>query len=932
MAELVSPGVSISVSDESFYASAGAGTVPLIIIATAQDKTGPDGTSTAAFTSKANAGKLQLMTSQRELLQQFGNPSFYKSGSTQLNGYDLNEYGLLAAHSFLGLANRAYVLRADIDLSQLEASSTAPTGVIADGSYWLDTTASTFGLREWSGTAWVKKDVSVVDATSINSGTGGPSQAFGQNGDYAVVANTAAGGTATDLKYYEKYSNDWYQIGSTSWASATSGDFQFASHLAVPALRADGVSALSTGDIFIQTTTPNTGASLSTKLYSASTKAFSGVTTTLYANTDAALTAVGTANVKVGDLIGVTSPAGNSEAEIELKRHNGNTSVVATGTAFTGGVLDVSGNSSFDIVYNGTTVVVTLAGTISTTPATSTPEDAVYDINAALGAASISEVLASIGSDNNVILTSSTGRDIVLQSNHADFGPSSVGFGSQAVTASKTYSNYAALSYVASKTTMTGTLADGTYWYNATVAKANVDLLEHNGTTWVTFTKDVSVTATAPTTQSDGTALVAGDAWLDSDDTENFPKFYKWSGSAWVAVDGSDQHTADGIVFADFRQSASGSLDADAPAATAYPSGIWGYNKRASAGNVKEYKLNYTPSGTNIGNVWVDASGNKQDGNMFGLRKAVHNLVKTKMQAAVVSNDDIRSEINAFNVIAAPGFPEMLDEMVALSTDRRNTAFVVADTPFRLKADATSTKNWATNANNASENGEDGLISSSPYAAVYYPSALTTNLDGTNVVVPPSHVALRTLAFNDQVAYPWFAPAGFQRGLVQNATSVGFVDPTTGEYTAVTLNEGQRDTLYNNKINPIAQFPGRGLAVFGQKTLNPTASALDRINVARLIVYIRERLDDIVKPFLFEPNDAITRQNAKHVVDGLLSNLVMQRGLFDFVTVCDNSNNTAARIDRNELYIDIAIQPVKAVEFIYIPIRIQNTLGTSGSS
>lgn len=928
MAELVSPGVSISVSDESFYAAAGAGTVPLIIIATAQDKTGPDGTSTAAFTTKANAGKLQLMTSQRELLQQFGNPSFYKSGSTQLNGYDLNEYGLLAAHSFLGLANRAYVLRADIDLSQLAASSSAPTGVIADGSYWLDTTVSTFGLREWSGTAWTKKDVSVVDATSINSGTGGPSQAFGQNGDYAVVANTAAGGTASQVKYYEKYSNDWYQVGTTSWASATSGDFQFATHLSVPSLRSDNTTALSTGDIFIQTSTPNTGASLGTKLYSSSTKAFSAVATTIYANTDSALTTVGTANVKVGDLIAIH---GGTEAEYSLKRHNGNTSLVATGSSFGSGV-DTSGNSSVDIVYNGTTVTVTFAGTISGNATNSTAEDAVYDINAALGAGSVTELVASIGDNTNVVLTSSKGRDVKIVSKHSDFGPSTVGFGTAAVTVDKTYSNYADLSYVASKTTMTGTLAEGTFWYNATVAKANVDLLEHNGTTWVTFTKDVNVAASAPTTQSDGTALVAGDAWLDSDDTENFPYFYKWSGTAWVAVDGSDQHTADGIVFADFRQSASSSLDADAPAATAYPSGIWGYNKRASAGNVKEYKINYTPSGTNIGNVWVDASGNKVDGNMYGLRKAVHNVVKTKMQAAIVSNDDIRSEVNAYNIIAAPGFPEMLDEMVSLSTDRRNTAFVVADTPFRLKADATSTKNWATNANNASENGEDGLVSSSPYAAVYYPSALTTNLDGTNVVVPSSHVALRTLAFNDQVAFPWFAPAGFQRGLVQNATSVGFVDPATGEYVPVTLNEGQRDTLYNNKVNPIAQFPGRGLAVFGQKTLNPNASALDRINVARLVVYIRERLDDIVKPFLFEPNDAITRVNAKDVVDSLLGNLVIQRGLFDFVTVCDATNNTAARIDRNELYIDIAIQPVKAVEFIYIPIRIQNTLGTSGSS
>jgi hypothetical protein len=318
---------------------------------------------------------------------------------------------------------------------------------------------------------------------------------------------------------------------------------------------------------------------------------------------------------------------------------------------------------------------------------------------------------------------------------------------------------------------------------------------------------------------------------------------------------------------------------------------------------------------------------NKNDGSMYGLRKATHNLVKSKMQGAITANDDIRAETNSFNIIAAPGFPEMLDEMIALSADRRNTAFVVGDTPFRLKADATSLTNWATNANNASENGEDGLVSSSPYAAVYYPSGQSTNLDGTNVVVPSSHIALRTLAFNDQVAFPWFAPAGFQRGLVSNATSVGYVDPTSGEFTPVTLNEGQRDTLYQNKVNPIAQFPGRGLSVFGQKTLNPSASALDRINVARLVTYLRERLDDMVKPFIFEPNDEVTRANAKSTVDGFLEQLIIQRGLFDYITVCDGTNNTPARIDRNELYIDIAIQPVKAVEFIYIPIRIQNTLG-----
>jgi phage tail sheath protein FI len=190
-------------------------------------------------------------------------------------------------------------------------------------------------------------------------------------------------------------------------------------------------------------------------------------------------------------------------------------------------------------------------------------------------------------------------------------------------------------------------------------------------------------------------------------------------------------------------------------------------------------------------------------------------------------------------------------------------------------------------------------------------------------------MALRTFAYNDQVAFPWFAPAGFQRGLVSNATSVGYLDSAEGEYVPVSLNEGQRDGLYLNKVNPIASFPGRGISVFGQKTLNPSASALDRVNVSRLVIYLREQLDDAVKPFLFEPNDSVTRNNAKAVVDRLLSGLVTQRGLFDYVTVCDGSNNTPARVDRNELHIDIAIQPVKAVEFIYIPIRIQNTLGST---
>ena len=193
-----------------------------------------------------------------------------------------------------------------------------------------------------------------------------------------------------------------------------------------------------------------------------------------------------------------------------------------------------------------------------------------------------------------------------------------------------------------------------------------------------------------------------------------------------------------------------------------------------------------------------------------------------------------------------------------------------------------------------------------------------------SVVVPPTHIALRTLAFNDQVAFPWFAPAGYTRGLVDNSTSVGYVTGE-GEFQAVSLSEGQRDTLYANKVNPIAFIPNRGLVVFGQKTLHSTASALDRVNVARLICYLRYQFDQLAKPFLFELNDRMTRDQVTDTFERFLADLTAKRALYDFLVVCDESNNTATRIDANQMWIDVAIQPAKAAEFIYIPIRIKNT-------
>ncbi|MGY8866972.1 MAG: phage tail sheath C-terminal domain-containing protein [Methylophagaceae bacterium] len=208
---------------------------------------------------------------------------------------------------------------------------------------------------------------------------------------------------------------------------------------------------------------------------------------------------------------------------------------------------------------------------------------------------------------------------------------------------------------------------------------------------------------------------------------------------------------------------------------------------------------------------------------------------------------------------------------------------------------------------------------------LFYPSGISTDLDGNSIMVPASHMILRTLIRSDDASYPWFAPAGVRRGIVDNATGIGYLDKTTSEFVATGVRESLRDTLYSNSINPISFFPGNGILNYGNKTRTATASALDRINVARLVAYIRERLAVITKPFVFEPNDKLTRDEVKQVVEQLMNDLVAKRGLYDYLVVCDESNNTSDRIDRNELYIDIAVEPVKAVEYIYIPVRIQNT-------
>jgi hypothetical protein len=415
---------------------------------------------------------------------------------------------------------------------------------------------------------------------------------------------------------------------------------------------------------------------------------------------------------------------------------------------------------------------------------------------------------------------------------------------------------------------------------------------------------------------------------------ENYPRIFVYNGDSWVERDVTDQHTPNGVVFADLTATArdtsndggASAIDENAPDPEFFPEGILLWNSIVSTGNVKRYD-------SSMG-VWSTYSGNYDSGPRAGapymLRKAQRRAVVKAMQAAVNSNTKIREETVYFTLIAAPGYPELLDEMTELNVDRKETGFVIVDTPLRLAPGAQNLIDWASGVN-AGVNGEDGIISAPSTAAAYYPSAITSDLSGNDIVVPASHVVLRTYAYNDQVSYPWFAPAGLTRGVVTNAANVGYVN-SEGEFVSVALTGGQRDTLYANRLNPISNFPGQGLYVFGQKTLQSHASALDRVNVSRLLAYLRERFDPLARPFIFEPNDQITRTNAKSVFDAFLSDMISKRAIYDFIVVCDETNNTPGRIDANELWIDVAIEPTKAAEFIYIPIRVVNTGALAASN
>ena len=262
-----------------------------------------------------------------------------------------------------------------------------------------------------------------------------------------------------------------------------------------------------------------------------------------------------------------------------------------------------------------------------------------------------------------------------------------------------------------------------------------------------------------------------------------------------------------------------------------------------------------------------------------------------------------------FNIISAPGLiydfgthKTQLDSIISLA-ETRGDCIAVLD----LEQYGATVSNLTTVA---------ATVNTS-YAAAYWPWLQTQSATGKNVWIPASTVIPGVYAFTDSAAAPWFAPAGLTRG--------GIGDVIQAERK---LTRTQRDTLYNANVNPIATFPGAGISVFGQKTLQKKKSALDRVNVRRLLINLKKFVNDVSRTLVFEQNTNVTRNNFLSQVNPFLESVVQRQGLFAFRVVMDDTNNTADTIDRNQLIGQIFIQPAKTVEFIVLDFTIEPTGAT----
>jgi phage tail sheath protein FI len=332
------------------------------------------------------------------------------------------------------------------------------------------------------------------------------------------------------------------------------------------------------------------------------------------------------------------------------------------------------------------------------------------------------------------------------------------------------------------------------------------------------------------------------------------------------------------------------------------------------------YFLNdgFTPNPALTGSLPINQSGSfgGAAGTIKGNAKFYDQISNTDSQGLTAGN--YTNMINLlsnrdsyqFNVISTPGlcynFPtntSTMDLIISNAQNRGDNIYILDLVQYGQPT--------------ATVTGKAAAINSS-YAAAYWPWVQVFDATGQQVWVPASTMIAGVYAYNDSVSEPWFAPAGINRGGISTVLSAERM-----------LSSTQRDTLYTGKVNPIATFPNTpGVVVFGQKTLQTRASALDRVNVRRLLIAVKSYISQVANTLVFEQNTAATRNNFLAQVNPYLESVQQRQGLYAFKVIMDDTNNTPTVIDQNQMVGQIYLQPTKTAEFIYLDFNITPTGAT----
>lgn len=858
---LLSPGVQVSVTDKSIYIPAAATTVPLFFIATKYGKTLPNTNVIAQGTIEA--GVPRLITSLRESIDLYGVPVFYRDVYGQPHHGDArNEYGLFALNQFLRLGNRAYVIRADVDLDDdienLQNLWTQATDAVVNKS------ASLFQ-------AFLTSVADVLPGTTTLGGYV-PRNTVGFESEHSrvraenVMMQTIAQTAVKELSKQTSTFADRYPTSRMyNISNVLAGNFYDVENVTL-----ENGSNVFTYEPYRENTDPaNTGQDTLYNLL---------VSTGARYDQSRVLTSPATAFIprkSTTDPLMFLGIGGEINRRVRSTLVGGN----ITGAASTNPVLLTASDLSPATTAADTYTSISVTGDVlHITPVTDTSGVIQYYT------CRVNFTLMAAASKNSASVGTLKGNGI----GYVTYVPANAG-------------NPTATPPVPSTPAVIKLNDNVSFDLSIIRTQNNVDTVVVSGINYTLARPAIDDTALFPLTAQNSDFVFNG---VVSIDNAVMPRYV------------SNANPYGGVNLAEFK--------------TLVRTACEQYIRTYSWFNATHPKAKLAATANNTDAV-------RRQEIVLRLSQIIKSNTTVNYDVSSQYDDvsDITSEAYEFNLILCPGYPELVDEMLELSGRVKQEAFVIADTPMDksprdvIKWGQAADENTIISSAANIRSDDRGLV------AYYYPHGIASNLDGYDVLCAASGIALCAFTYSDSVGGVWASPAGPNRGNVSGTigvNQVGYVSGTLGtsnvQFNRVRLNDGLRDSLFSLcNINPIIDSTQFGISVWAQKTRVNLAffSSLDRINVARTVMFIRRGVRKMMMRYLEENNTETVRKSITSTVSSYLHDIKIKDGLYDFAVLCDDSNNTPDTIDRNELYVQIALKPVKAIEFIYVPITLVKT-------